>query len=176
MYKTLIWIVSISALCLGQDMGLIEAHYKDSVKQAQHAQDSIRTIPPVVIAPTRDSSCLTLANRATIDSFDREVIRTEKTLSLCQRIGKIKGMDRLDAIKFYFKQTVITKDLAEYYVDLMLKSKSIEMQGTQYIIDKDCGLGRVRAHAHIKKLNLELTKINDYKFALNQENYKITIK
>jgi hypothetical protein len=58
----------------------------------------------------------------------------------------------------------------------MLKSKSIEMQGTQYIIDKDCGLGRVRAHAHIKKLNLELTKINDYKFALNQENYKITIK
>lgn len=33
----------------------------------------------------------------------------------------------------------------------------------------------VRAHAHIKKINQELAQINDYKLALNRENYKITV-
>ena len=175
----ILFISFIYSQAKAQEQGLTIEQYEDSVKQAKHINDSIAQIPVVTPAPITDSdtsSCLTSRDSNVIDSLDYLISSLETRITNIKRIGKESKGSRLEAIEFYLKKFCISKDSANFYIDLITEQTKLEYEGTQYIRVHDCGSNKIRALAHTKKLDEDIKKLTEFKLSLNRESYRITTK
>jgi hypothetical protein len=109
-----------------------------------------------------------------IDSLAYLISSLETQIISIKRIGKEPKDSRLEAIGFYFKKFCISKDSADFYLDLITEQTKLEFEGTQYIRVHDCGENKKRALAHTKKLEADIEKLTDFKLSLNKQSYNIT--
>ena len=177
MHKFSLILIILASLVFSQELTMDQ--YEDSVKQAKHIEDSLSKLSqatPQLITDTDTSSCLTPQDQLVLDSLDKLITCIDKKFSHIKRIGKEPKLDRLEAIKFYIKQGIITKDSANSYVDLIIQETNFELQGTQYMRTHDCGHSKIRALAHIKKLEQIIENLTNFKLALNNQSYKINYK
>jgi hypothetical protein len=167
-------IIIVPFIAYGQDTRTDLERWEDSVAAAKRAESASQRAPKP-IDTSGSIHGLSLSYFATRDSFERAVMAEELQWSACRRLRDVVTVkDRIDALSFYLKKSVMPRDSVEKYALILQTEKATEYNGTEYIIANQYGSEKVKAHAHLIKLRKDMALINDFIFSLN--NQKIAIK
>lgn len=157
----------------GQEGLSLEA-YEDSVAAAKKNPEIIQTVAFRDTAPEQPSAHLTRADSAVIDSFELEISALDLKWNSCKRLRELKTIkDRLDALQFYRAKNVMTITEVTKYAEFLHNRELTEMDGTNFLIHHQSGQDLVRAAAHLKKVHIDLSRIENFLFALNNQPIKI---
>ena len=150
-------------------------HYEDSVAAAQKAEKAAINLPaPETITETGPSAPLTMQEALTIDSFQTVFNQSEKLWNKSTRLREVVlTSDRIAALSFYLKKSVMTKTEVEKYALILQSEKQTEREGTLFLIAHQHGKEQVKAHAHLIKLRGEISAVENFLYALHDE--KVTI-
>jgi predicted metal-binding protein len=81
--------------------------------------------------------------------------------------------DRIDALSFYMRKSVMTKSDVEKMALILQSEKQTEREGTLFLIAHQSGKEQVKAHAHLIKLRGEISAIENFIFVLHNERIAI---
>jgi hypothetical protein len=144
----------------------------DSIK-AIHESDSIRAAFAAQ-KETWEHRDLTSADHRTLDSLDALICVLNRVWLRRERYNDARNIpDRIAALKFYYAKSVISASEAEIMALNLQKQKTLEQQGTQYLIEHQAGKERLAAAAHLKKVQAELSQISDYLLSINYQPPRI---
>lgn len=154
--------------------------YDDSVKAANikdSIKDSIAKVELEKVNNQQEEICELNSNDSlVIDSLSNLIIELEQKWNSSKRLkGNELVKDRIDAINFYLSKKVINKNEAEKFINIVYNQKKYELEGTKYLITKQCGHNKIVANAHLKKIEKELVTIESYLFNLNNVQIKIAV-
>ena len=170
-------ILSFACNIFADDLSL--AQYEDSVAAAQKAEKIAASLPaPVaIVEKTEPIKTLTTAEVNVIDSFDMAVGQYETQWNSVKRLRDVVAVkDRISALSFYIKKSVMTKLDVEKMALILQSEKQTERAGTMFLIAHQSGQSRVNAHAHLIKLRGEISAIENFLFALHDERLSINKK
>lgn len=170
MSKVLFLVVVLTSLIYAQDYD----SYNDSIRHADSLALAQRHIP--VTADTEDCHADSLAISAVTDSLGRAIDSLDLVWDACRSLrsyyNQILKPDNLSWDNGYRLNALM--QLAghmrvETYTAILTGRINLEIAGTQFIISRECGVGQVKAHAHLKKLQQEASRVTDFLASLNEQ-------
>jgi hypothetical protein len=178
MFKILSLVLIIVGSLIAQEVNYDA--YDDSVKAANikdSINDSIAKVELEKINNQPEEICELNSNDSLVlDSLEQLIIILDKQWNSSKRLrGNESVKDRIDAINFYLSKKVIDKNEADKFINIVYSQKKYELEGTKYLIQKQCGHNRIVANAHLRKIEKELVTIESYLFNLNNVQIKIAI-
>lgn len=170
-------VVAVLFLLVGNCSALSMEEYEDSLAAAQKAEKAAASLPvpaPVIVGETGPSAPLSMQEALTIDSFRTVFDRSEKLWNKSTRLREVVlTSDRIAALSFYLKKSVMKKDSVEKYALILQSEKQTERDGTLFLIAHQHGKEQVKAHAHLIKLRGEISTIENFLYALHDERVSI---
>jgi hypothetical protein len=144
--------------------------YDDSIAAAAKVIPKIQPEDSQV----NDTSCVSQVDSAKVDSFEAVIASLDSAWNACERLRDYDSVgDRIGALKYYLNKSTMTKKEVAKFAQLCLDKKHVEYEGTRYLIDCQCGSERVKAHAHLKKVQMEMKIVSDYVFELNNSRTRL---
>ena len=150
--------------------------YEDSVAAAQKAEKIAASLPvPIPIVEKQEPvKTLSAQDRAIVDSFDLTYRQYEMQWNEVKRLRDVVLVkDRIDALSFYMRKSVMTKSDVEKMALILQSEKQTEREGTLFLIAHQSGKEQVKAHAHLIKLRGEISAIENFIFVLHNERIAI---
>ena len=139
--------------------------YEDSVAAVQKAEKIAASLPAPapIVEKQKPIRILTASERAVIDSFELAFRMHEMKWNEVKRLRDvISVLDRIDALSFYLKKSVMTKYDVEKMALILQAEKQTEREGTLFLIAHQGGKEQVKAHAHLIKLRSEISAIENF--------------
>lgn len=153
--------------------------YEDSVAAAQKAEKIAASLPAPapIVEKLEPIKTLTASERAVIDSFDLAYRQYEMQWNEVKRLRDVVLVkDRIDALSFYMRKSVMTKSDVEKMALILQSEKQTEREGTLFLIAHQGGKEQVKAHAHLIKLRSEISAIENFLFVLHNERISLCPK
>jgi hypothetical protein len=150
--------------------------YEDSVAAAQKAEKIAASLPAPIPVVEKQEPVKTLSaqDRAIVDSFDLTYRQYEMQWNEVKRLRDVVLVkDRIDALSFYMRKSVMTKSDVEKMALILQSEKQTEREGTLFLIAHQSGKEQVKAHAHLIKLRGEISAIENFIFVLHNERIAI---
>jgi hypothetical protein len=151
--------------------------YEDSVAAAQKAEKIAASLPAPIPVVEKQEPVKTLSaqDRAIVDSFDLTYRQYEMQWNEVRRLrdAGILVKDRIDALSFFLRKSVMTKNEVEKMAIILQAEKQTEREGTLFLIAHQSGKEQVKAHAHLIKLRGEISAIENFIFVLHNERIAI---
>ena len=180
---TALLIHLVAIVVHGQDLFIFD-RYEDSIREARAierqasirysmARQEARNAP----APKWDTCSLSAADNRVLDSLDAKIFGYDCQWNNCKRLRGITSLhDRIDALNFYHKKGIMSKTEIEKFAGILRTRVLIELAGTQFVMDRQCGREKMKAVAHLKMIRTELSEIENYILALNNKPLSPEIK
>ena len=150
--------------------------YEDSVAAAQKAEKIAASLPAPIPVVEKQEPVKTLSaqDRAIVDSFDLTYRQYEMQWNEVKRLRDVVLVkDRIDALSFYMRKSVMTKSDVEKMALILQSEKQTEREGTLFLIAHQSGKEKVKAHAHLIKLRSEISAIENFLYAFYNERIAI---
>ena len=162
----------------GQKVNAYE-QYEDSVAAAQKAEKIAASLPAPapIVEKLEPIKTLTASERAVIDSFDLAYRQYEMQWNEVKRLRDVVLVkDRIDALSFYMRKSVMTKSDVEKMALILQSEKQTEREGTLFLIAHQGGKEQVKAHAHLIKLRSEISAIENFLYVFYNERISLCPK
>jgi hypothetical protein len=153
--------------------------YEDSVAAAQKAEKIAASLPAPapIVEKLEPIKTLTASERAVIDSFDLAYRQYEMQWNEVKRLRDVVLVkDRIDALSFYMRKSVMTKSDVEKMALILQSEKQTEREGTLFLIAHQGGKEQVKAHAHLIKLRSEISAIENFLYVFYNERISLCPK
>lgn len=156
--------------------GFVYAQDYDSYNDSIHHADSLSLVARGIIVKADTEECHpdSLAISVVTDSLERCIDHLDSVWGTCRSLQvyyrQILKPDNLSWNNNYRLNALgqLTGRMqVEPYAVILLTRINLEIAGTQFIISKECGLGQVKAHAHLKRLQQEASQATDFLASLN---------
>jgi hypothetical protein len=166
-----LWVVLLTALIYSQDYD----SYNDSVRHSDSLSMATISAPKIDTSDCILSNADSLAINILTDSLEHAINNLDSEWDACKSLrayyNQILKPDslswdnghRLNALKQLAGRIRIVP-----YVVMLLVRINMEIAGTQFIMNRECGQEQMKAHAHLKKLQQEASQVTELLASLNR--------
>jgi len=182
-YSTIILtVMTVWSYNYSQDLSNYDA-YDDSAKQVK-VTDSLDSIKDSIAREdakinVKEDCQLTKEDAAVMDSLENVINDLDKKFyseKHMKEANVTKTKDKLDAINFYVNKNVISVDKAEKLSMIVWNRINVEIEGTKYLVQHQCGHEKVLALGNLKRLSIENELISNFVSSINKNIEKETFK